>query len=157
MDIYVMARFWSKVNLHGPEHPKLKTCCWIWPVAKGHRYGTFYIDGKNEIAHRVAWFLANGKWPSPNALHRCDNTSCVRPDHLFEGTQRDNVNDMLGKHRQAVGEFNGKSKLTSTQVAEIREMYSEGGVTQASLARLYFVSESRISKIVSRKEWRHAK
>lgn len=75
--------------------------CWEWPGAQGNGYGMILMpDGRLRGAHRVAWELANG--PIPDGLfvlHHCDNRACVRPDHLFLGTQGDNVRDMYAKGR----------------------------------------------------------
>jgi hypothetical protein len=86
-------RFWEKV---------MKTDgCWLWTASMDrHGYGQFCAGGRPKKAHRVAWFLTHGAWPT-NALHRCDTPACVRPDHLFEGTKADNTADMMlkGRHR----------------------------------------------------------
>lgn len=82
--------------------------CWTW---SGHRnklgYGkmTFCFSNKPKTvsAHRVAFALAHGRWPEPQCLHRCDNPRCVRPSHLFEGTQADNLADMRAKGRDRGG------------------------------------------------------
>src|SRR5947209_19331427 len=88
-------RFWPKVQ-KGSD-------CWEWKAGrKGgkFRYGIITIHSKDELAHRVAWKLTNG--PIPDGLwvlHKCDNPPCVRPDHLFLGTQEDNNRDAWEKHR----------------------------------------------------------
>lgn len=88
-----MDRFWSKVN---------KTDgCWLW-IASRHKkgYGQFKLDGKMRKAHRVAWELTYGPIPpDKNVCHTCDNPPCVRPDHLFLGTNGDNVRDAVKKGR----------------------------------------------------------
>ena len=91
----IEARFWSKVD-------KKPSGCWEW---LGHRnekgYGHFAIVGQYpRAAHRVAYRLANGHFDdSLFVCHRCDNPSCVNPDHLFLGTQQDNMDDMVQKGR----------------------------------------------------------
>lgn len=93
-------RFWSRVQ-KGEG-------CWLWGGSlKTNGYGQLNgpsqgggRDGKNLLAHRVAWELVNG--PIPDGLwvlHRCDNPPCVNPAHLFLGTVRDNVIDMWTKGR----------------------------------------------------------
>jgi hypothetical protein len=94
-------RFWNKV---------LKTDdCWLWTGAlnapEGTRSGGYGVVGttrpKTALAHRVAWELVNGPIPAGMVVaHRCDNRRCVNPAHLFIGTQKDNVHDMLAKGRQ---------------------------------------------------------
>lgn len=92
-----LTRFWSKVK-------KTKTC-WIWTAGRERRgYGTFAPNGrsgKRIKAHRVSWFLAFGSrgLNENHVLHHCDNPSCVRPSHLFLGTDLENMRDMCAKKR----------------------------------------------------------
>lgn len=89
------ARFWSKVRKGDG--------CWEWQAKRfDNGYGSFAVSrNKNQGAHRVAWELTNGPIPAGmSVLHHCDNRPCVRPDHLFLGTQLDNMRDMLAKGRQ---------------------------------------------------------
>lgn len=89
-----MDNFWSKVN-------KTETC-WIWTGGKkGNGYGAFYVKRKSVLAHRYVLELMGINVPKNMVVcHTCDNPSCVRPDHLFIGTLRDNSNDMVKKNRQ---------------------------------------------------------
>ncbi len=89
----VTERFWPKVS-------KTPTC-WIWMGAHNEDgYGLIYIEGKMIAAHRMSWELSNGPIPpSASILHKCDNPPCVNPDHLYAGTQSDNVHDMLARGR----------------------------------------------------------
>ncbi len=91
-------RFWARVE-------KTQTC-WIWKGGtSGSGYGQLRIQRKlrqkSLLAHRVAWVLSQTDPipPSIQVLHRCDNPRCVNPDHLFLGTQYDNMQDMIKKGR----------------------------------------------------------
>lgn len=88
-----MNSFWSRVN------KSIK--CWEWI---GHRdskgYGKFHFKNKPESAHRVSFLIHNGIIPKGlYVLHKCDNRACVKPDHLYLGTQTDNMRDMYAKGR----------------------------------------------------------
>lgn len=88
-------------------------------------------------------------------LHHCDNTLCVRPDHLFLGTHQDNNDDMLHKGRnnyQRIGEENTNAKLSRADVLSIRERLN-GGEAAAAIARSYPVTPAAVSRIKLRKSW----
>lgn len=147
-------RFWSKVNIAGPDE------CWDWQAATNppHRYGKFWLGGKNERAHRVAWLFTNGEIPSGLcALHKCDNPLCVNPNHLFLGTFKDNAQDRARKdrNRKQNGELGSTSKLTTVQVLEIRRLYALGDIPQGKLARMFNVARGHVSNIIRRKRWAH--
>ena len=145
-------RFWKKVK-------KTKDC-WLWTGATtSWGYGTIGRGktGTNAPAHRVSWELHHG--PIPDGLcilHHCDNPSCVRPDHLFLGTLKDNTQDMLkkGRHRVPRGEAKTNAKLTWEIVANIRLFYAQENVTLAQLAEQHHVSGTTIFHIVHNKKWR---
>ena len=130
--IPIEQRFWEKVDKNGPIHPVLKTRCWLWTAYKDDDgYGTFRIRKTTEIftkettlqSHRVAWALSHGKLPSLFILHHCDNPSCIRPDHLFKGNAKDNMQDCLQKNRHWVqsGENHCRSVLDVDKVRYIRQ------------------------------------
>lgn len=140
--------------------------CWEWIGANdGRGYGQLYVGGKLIRAHRLSFMLYVGKIPKGlHILHKCDNPSCVNPDHLFIGTHRDNMQDMSRKgrhgtitmpHKMVRGENNGLSKLTEQQVLEIRELYSTGDYLQREIGCIFNVSQRAISKIINFQTWAH--
>lgn len=91
-------KFWAKVDVRGPDE------CWPWLRAKqGFGHGVVRVPtlSRNVPAHRVAWWLANGRQPQSDmyVLHTCDNPPCCNPAHLYEGTPADNVRDIYERGR----------------------------------------------------------
>ena len=157
MDATTIARFWSKVDFNGPMHPVLGTRCWVWVgsvIWSG--YGLFKSKGVQRGAHRYSWLIEYGVWPTPCCLHKCDNPPCIRPDHLFEGSNKENTADMISKGRKfvMVGEKHSNAKLTSMAVIEIRQQ--RGKLSQSKLSELYGVNQSTISRIMQGKRWCHS-
>ena len=116
-------------------------------------YGRISFRGKSTNAHRVAWILTKGRLPQGVfVLHRCDNRACVNVEHLFLGSQRDNIIDMYKKGRGARGEKNGQAKINSEQVKQIRER-TISGESQRSLANKFGISKTSIARVVHRITW----
>jgi hypothetical protein len=139
--------------------PEPNTGCWLWLGAtkKDGGYPRVWFNGKYQKGHRVAWELANGETLGDRcALHKCDQPSCINPEHIFAGTQADNVADMLSKGRERYvglpGEQNGRAKLTDAQVAALRADLANG-MTQTAAAARYGISQARVSKIWRGEGW----
>lgn len=128
--------------------------CLLWTGSVNKDgYGLFWLNRKYETAHRVAWRWANGSIPEESCvLHRCDTPPCVLPEHLFLGTQQDNVADKVAKTRQARGETSGLAKLTWSEVSLIRRLANQH--SRMALARRFNVSKRAIQFIVQGKTWR---
>lgn len=143
--------FWARVN---------KTDgCWEWQgTCTSAGYGCVSWHGRHYVAHRLAAYLSgmvdsiaaplSSKTPT-HILHKCDNRKCCNPDHFFLGSFSDNQLDAYRKNRRAQpkGECHVNAKLTTAQVAEIRERYKNGEL-QIPLAKEYGVSQRCISLIV---------
>lgn len=146
--------------------------CLEWQGSKNpNGYGGMMYtwgDGRRvwSLSHRVAWHLAYGVEPTENMLHKCDNPSCCLVDHLFNGTQKDNVDDMVSKGRAAFrkqgwsswsrGENNVRAKLTASQAEEIILRYVSGDHSMKALSESYGVSTQTIFRIVSGKGYKTA-
>lgn len=142
-------RFWSRVLKDAPDK------CWLWlgTYWKARGYGRFC----NGWAHRFAWIDANGQDPPPDKpliLHSCDNGRCVNPAHLRPGSHAENMGDRTTRRRTARGECVGSSKLTETQVLEIRRRRADGEKLEA-LASTFGVAVSTIHGIVHGRRWAH--
>lgn len=151
------SRFWLKVE-------KFELGCWLW-VGKTNKdnYGIIKHCNRYRRANRVSWVIHFGNIPPGKfVLHRCDNPKCVNPNHLFLGTQADNIADMVSKGRNlapgaidpVVGEQHGRSKLTEKDVIEIRKWYvPRRGVGQ--LAAKFGISRSHVARLVNGINWKH--
>lgn len=130
--------------------------CWLWSgTLDRDGYGRFGLNNRQPAAHRISWQLHKGEIPAGlNVCHHCDTPACVNPDHLFLGTQKDNLSDCARKGRTALGEKQGRSKLRVPDVLEIRRMGAVG-IPQRTIASQFNVSQSSVSDIVSRRKWPH--
>lgn len=145
-------RFWSQVRIENGS-------CWEWIGAKDtHGYGHMSINNRTHRVHRVSYKIFHSEIPNKlHVLHKCDNRNCVNPDHLFLGTNDDNVQDSVtkGRRRGAIGEKNCNSKFVVSDIREIRELHKANSYTPTELASLYSVATSTIHRIVTRKTWSH--
>lgn len=150
-----LRRFWSKVDRSGQ--------CWEWTAARNPAgYGQFRVallGSKTQMqqAHRVAWVMACSDIPKGlHVCHHCDNPGCVRPEHLFLGTDADNCADMIRKGRKhiAVGAEHPRSKLSEAQVREILAM-RRLGIPLREIAAIFGVSNQLVSAIATGIRWKH--
>lgn len=149
-DTQTIARFLAKINPLGPVVRADLGSCWLWTANRVKGYGQFtlpHVNGKRPYvyAHRLAYELTYGPLTGPHqkACHRCDHTLCVRPDHLFAGTQADNLSDCRAKGRMPSVRHR---KLSEAAVRDIRARYRRGNGAQ--LGREYGVTKSHVSLLV---------
>ncbi len=160
-------RFWAKVKRGAPGE------CWEWTgfrIEDG--YGRTHIRGRNVLAHRFAWELANGPIPDGMCvLHRCDNPPCCNGAHHFLGTREDNNKDRAAKGRGGApagdahwtrttpaarlrGEEHGRRVLTADLVRRARGLHAEG-LSYGKIAAAVGFNRSTIINAIQRRTWGH--
>ncbi len=111
--------------------------------------------GRHDYAHRVSYELHKGPVPRGKLVcHSCDTRACVNPDHLWIGTQGDNLADMAKKGRSTRGASNPQAKLTEQQVLDMWDLH-EAGEYQAEIAAQFGVHAQYVSLIFRGHRWRH--
>jgi Autographiviridae endonuclease len=141
-------RFWRDVRKTND--------CWEWQGARSDGYGQICHANRHLYAHRVAWELAYGPIPEGPGhhgvcvLHRCDNRPCVRSDHLFLGSPKDNSVDMAQKGRVRAG--NTPPKLSANAVQEMRRQFRQGAL-QRELVERFGVRQAAVSAALTGRTW----
>ena len=137
--------------------------CWVWKGAvSNHRYGAIIDEpGPNRMmlgAHRVSWSIHNGSIPKGIFVcHKCDNPPCVRPSHLFLGTNSDNMTDKIKKARHTFGSNCKNAILNEKKVFKIRSSFIPYKVTAKQLAKKYNVLVGTINGVLEGRTWKHVK
>ena len=129
-----------------------------WMGKRNLRYGQIKVKGKSMGAHRYSWMLSHGIIPiGLHVLHHCDNSLCVNPDHLWLGTNLDNISDCVskGRNRSGRGSQHGKAKLSESIVVKMRELYATGRYSHSKMARLFGISKSQSIRTVNKIYWKH--
>lgn len=153
--------FWRHVDKSGGPD-----ACWPFTgYLRETGYGQYGIGRKGILAHRAAYMFSGGDLQAGAVVrHLCDNPPCCNPAHLAVGSQSDNVADMMAKGRQSkgaakstamivsgcAGETHTNAKLSSAQVAAIRDLGAGGGWTHRALAKLFGVSREYITRIINK-------
>lgn len=163
-----IARFWSYVERLDDDD------CWLWRKAVDKNgYGKFSASRHSLRAHRVAYFLSYGVDPLEQLVcHTCDTPGCCNPNHLFLGTNQENILDARDKgrlnplsgdehglrvHPEAVarGEQHPNVKLTADQAREVRRLYSKGQLPQHTIADKFGITREAVSRIIRGLNWKH--
>lgn len=138
-------KFWSKVDRSGGSD-----ACWPWLAGmRNGLYGQVWLNGKQNTATHVSLAL-DGRPLRKGlfALHHCDNEPCVNPRHLYEGTQKQNVDDAVKRGHWQSRESHWNCKITDTQRKEIVPL-ADSGTSYTVLGYRYGVSRTTIARIVS--------
>lgn len=130
--------------------------CWLWTdpfLRNGYGLISLGKDNCRKLAHRFSYEMHISKGIEKLVIcHKCDTPSCVNPDHLFAGTQQDNLADMVQKKRHAHGSRSLNSKLNDESALAI--FISEDPLTV--LAKKYGVSIQTICNLKHKRSWTHA-
>lgn len=150
MDAELIKRFNDKC------YPEPNTGCWIWGgTMNSNGYGVIHYNRKRYYAHRFSFKLHIGEFDEIlDVCHRCDNTACVNPYHLFIGTHYDNMMDKINKGRMPMGQDSGQSKLLNSDVKEIVLLRNKG-IAYKEIANKYNVSTHCIVSIMQGSNWSH--
>ena len=131
--------------------------CWLWTGKKSRlKYGKILVEGKEIFAHRLSYTIFKGKLLDNLCIcHTCDNPSCVNPEHLWQGTKKENSQDMTkkGRHVNNRGEKCGMAKLKWDDIEKIRSLYIPWKYGRYELAKKFKVSPSSIREILANKTW----
>lgn len=150
--------FWAKLDKANG--------CWEWRgCTDDYGYGRAKWKGRAVRTHRLSAFLSGlvdslkapkDRRASGFVLHRCDNRRCCNPEHLFVGTQTENMLDMYNKGRHPVrrGENNEQARLSNGQAAYARALYATGKWKQSEIAGLMGVHQTTMSKIINGNAYR---
>jgi hypothetical protein len=146
--------------------PEALSGCWLWdgPALSGRPYGVISIGSRDRgmrlLAHRVAFLLSHGPIPARMFVcHKCDVPACVNPDHLFLGTQRDNMRDCQRKgrlkfHAFETGESHPLARLSADVVRAMRARHAHGA-TYKALAIEVGVSDTTARRAIRKETWKH--
>ena len=148
--------YFEKVKKRMKKNIKIKGDCWEWIVLTKIGYGSTRFRSKPFLAHRMSWIVFKGYIPNRMCvLHKCDNRGCVNPDHLFLGSQKDNIEDMFSKGRKDhKNEKHPGCKLDKDKILQIRNLLSKD-LVQEKIAKIFGVGQNTISAIKTGKRWSH--
>ncbi len=138
--------------------PEPMSGCWLWVRSTDEKgYGRFSVLEYKMKAHRFSAFLhgllGDLKDNTKHVCHKCDNRSCVNPEHLYIGTHEQNMKDMYNKGRHPFGTKSGMSKLTEEIVRSARKDSRSG----YALAKIYGVKKQTMAAVLKGKTWKHVK
>jgi len=131
-------KFWSRVNI------KANDACWLWiGFTMAGTYGVFGYHGKKPYAHRLAWLFYYGSIDEDlRVLHKCNNPSCCNPHHLYQGTDKQNMDD-----RDVCGHTTGR-KLQDNDYLEIWKQYHHKNISVKEISHLYRIHPMSVYQII---------
>lgn len=143
-----MHRIWSTENLFDRCSPEPMSGCWLWEgyaryITPNYLQPEGCYRGKKQRVAKIAWMLFYGVIPSHlHVLHRCNNSLCVNPAHLYLGSHRENMRDLKNSDRAR----NGHKKITAAQLVAVKDARSRG-VSVAECARQLGITAKAMSRL----------
>lgn len=145
-------RLWPRVEKGASNE------CWPWTGSLTQAgYGLLTIQYKSYYAHRLAWELHhNEEIPEGGVIcHHCDNPACCNPNHLFLGTQDDNMKDAANKKRIKHGENHHSASLTEDDIRQIRKFGEGSDLTRQQIASRFGIVRTTVNDILTGRTWQH--
>lgn len=144
-------KLWSKIDIG------LENECWMWKGCQSTAgYGVIRINYILKYAHRLAWELHNEKSipPKISVCHSCDNPPCCNPDHLFLGSQADNMRDAKNKGRMPHGVLHHGTDLTEKDIRKIRYL-GQTDIPHQEIGDYFSISRMSVNDIIHKRTWGH--
>lgn len=139
-------KFWRLVDKGEPDE------CWEWDISvDSGGYGRFQ---SSTLAHRFAYKTEVEDPGNLNVNHHCDNKACVNPNHLYAGTQKDNMEDAKDRGQIKIGENHPHAKLTEDEAIRVKEL-ADNGVQHGVISDRFDVSRPLVSNIAVGRKWSH--
>jgi DNA invertase Pin-like site-specific DNA recombinase len=124
--------------------------CWIWTRStRGKGYAQMTLSNRKQVyGHRASYMVNKGAIPDGGVVcHSCDEPRCCNPDHLFLGTQKDNMQDCVAKGRLRPGRVGAPRKVSDEQRKRIAELRSQG-MLQRQIAQQFGITQVRVSQLL---------
>lgn len=152
-------RFWTKIGVAALSD------CWIWLAFFRPTYPGYNIKGdgkwRSSYDHRLMYeFMFDSFDKKLEVLHTCDNPKCVNPNHLWQGTQADNIKDMMEKGRKSynngsIGSKNPRAKINEGIVLKIKTELANKKLSHKQVAKMFNVSKQCVDHINANNTWTH--
>lgn len=138
--------------------PVTESGCWLWTGSSRKGYGRLRYQSKMLGAHRFSYLMFKGEIPKGLFVcHRCDVTECVNPDHLFLGTNSENLKDAFNKGRLSSkkGILNNANKYTTEQIASFKKVLADNpSKSVAYLANRLSIPRTTLSALKHNYRWK---